>query len=649
MKQPFGRCLKSVIRSMTVGVMSTARRAVLLCGILLVLFAAIAWGAVQTKSPTADEPYHAVAGWLHLRQGGFRLDSEDPPLWNMWAALPNGGGSLRGDVDKQDWSALPLSTSTEYTWVVDLLFRTSGNDGESFIARSRAMMLILSVLLGAAIAGWTWGLARSVNSPPAVAACAAAALFCFDPNFLAHAALVKNDIAISLAMLGLIAVIWAVGRKLTVPRLLAMGLLSGIALTVKFTGPLVVLIGAAVLIVRALLPYPWTIINHSEKKPVRRLFFAAAAIAITAGISIAIIWVVYGLRFAPTADAQSTFDLSATIQRTVERSWQADRSVGQSLPSPTQQDLAAAKTPFVATAVQFADRHHLLPQAWLAGLLFTYQSSLVRGEFLCGQLSGTGWWWYFPFAIAVKTPLVTLAAITAALLAFAVRVKTNRSFDTLWAAAALILPSAIYLAAAMSLNLDLGLRHVLPIYPLLFALAGLCGGWLWQCKPKPARWIFSAALLGLMVESLSVYPNFIPFFNTFAGGSRGGLSLLSDSNLDWGQDLKLLAQWQQQHPQEKLYLAYFGSADPAAYGIRYTNIQSGYEFGPAPQAITSPGILAISATTLQGPYTPRLNGRGMYAPLWDFQPIGILGGSIYLFRFPPAPQDALPSGLRLIN
>jgi len=627
--------------------MSTARRAVLFCGTLLLLFAAIAWAAVQTKSPTTDEPYHAVAGWLHLRQGDFRLDSEDPPLWNIWAALPNSRSSLQSDVNKQDWSALPLSTATEYAWVVDLLFRTPGNDGKSFINRSRAMMLIVSVLLGAAISAWTWRLARSLNSPPAVAACAAAALFCFDPNFLAHAALVKNDIANSLAMFGLTACIWSAGRKLTIPRLLSMGLLSGVALTVKFTGPLLVLIGAAVLIVRALLPYPWMILNRSEKNPLLRLLFAAAVIAITAVISIAIIWLVYGLRFAPAAEAQSTFDLPATIQRTIERSWQAHHAVGQSLPSPTPQDLADAKPPFIVSAVEFADRHHLLPQAWLTGLLFTYQSSLVRGEFLCGQISGIGWWWYFPFAIAVKTPLATLAAVSIALFTWPLRLRSRINFDTLWAAVALALPILIYLAAAMSSNLNLGLRHVLPIYPLLFATTGICAGWLWQSKFT--QWICLALFLALIVESLNAYPNFIPFFNAIAGGSGGGLRLLSDSNLDWGQDLKLLAQWQQQHPQEKLYLAYFGSTDPAAYGIRYTNIESGYDFGPPPQSITSPGILAISATTLQGPYTPRHNGRGMYAPLWNFQPIDILGGSIYLFRFPPQPQDFLPRGQHLIN
>src|SRR5271170_7467156 len=120
---------------MTVDRMSTARRAVLFCGTLLLFFAAIAWAAVQTKSPTADEPYHAVAGWLHLRQGDFRIDSEDPPLWNMWAALPNGRSSLRSDFEYRDWAALPVATDAEARWLVDNLFRTPGNDADSFIKR----------------------------------------------------------------------------------------------------------------------------------------------------------------------------------------------------------------------------------------------------------------------------------------------------------------------------------------------------------------------------------------------------------------------------------------------------------------------------------------------------------------------------------
>jgi hypothetical protein len=629
--------------------MATVRRTILICGGLLAIFAAVAWTAIQTKSPTVDEPYHAAAGWLHLWQHDFRLDTEDPPLWNMWAALPNGPRSLHSNFNDQNWSGLPYDNGAGGTWAVHLLYQTPDNDADSFIRRSRAMMLILSVLLGAAIAVWTWRLARSLSLTPAAAAITATVLFCFDPNFLAHAALIKNDVAASLAMLGLIVSVWAIGHKLTLPRLLAMTLLCGFALTVKFNGPLIVLIATAVLISRALLPYPWIIAGRPRETLISRLTAAFTALAIAAAISFGTIWLIYDLRFSPAPNPDSVMNLNQTIHYTIERTWQSHHLQGHWLPIPTTQDLAETKIPLLVTAVEFANQHHLLPQPWLAGLLFTYQSAILRDEFLCGQLSTSGWWWYFPFTIAVKTPLATLAAFSIALTVWLRYFCKHFNFDTLWSTIALALPVLIYLATAISSNLNLGVRHVFPIYPFLFATTGLASGWLWQWKPKLTRWVFPVLLLGLIVESLTAYPNFIPFFNAAAGGSRGGLRLLSDSNLDWGQDLKLLANWQQQHPQEKLYLSYFGAADPAAYGILSINITGGYPFGPPPQPIDSPGILAISATTLQGTNTPRADGQSIYKFLWNYQPIEILGGSIYLFRFPPQAQDYLPPGQHLIN
>jgi hypothetical protein len=150
-------------------------------------------------------------------------------------------------------------------------------------------------------------------------------------------------------------------------------------------------------------------------------------------------------------------------------------------------------------------------------------------------------------------------------------------------------------------------------------------------------------ILALAVESCCAYPNYIPFFNVFAGGARGGLRLLSDSNLDWGQDLPLLAAWQRKHPDQKLFLAYFGSTDPAYYGICYTNLPGGYIAGPPVQQVDGPGVMAISATTLQGAYCEQA-----WMSLWSLKPIDVLGGSIYLFHVPVRPQDRLPSGRSLI-
>ena len=147
-----------------------------------------------------------------------------------------------------------------------------------------------------------------------------------------------------------------------------------------------------------------------------------------------------------------------------------------------------------------------------------------------------------------------------------------------------------------------------------------------------------ALLVLLAVESLSAFPDFLPFFNVAVGGARGGFYLLSDSNLDWGQDLPALAAWQDRHPGRPLYLAYFGNADPASYGIRYHNLPAGYRYGPPPESLPArgPATVAISASILQGLYG-RPEAGNAYAPFRDRSPDEVLGGSIYLFDLDAPP------------
>jgi len=186
----------------------------------------------------------------------------------------------------------------------------------------------------------------------------------------------------------------------------------------------------------------------------------------------------------------------------------------------------------------------------------------------------------------------------------------------------------------MQSNLNLGLRHILPIYPPAYIAIGIIAAKFW---PRRGAQIVAAILaMGLAIESLAAFPNFIPFFNVAAGGSRGGFRILGDSNLDWGQDLKPLSKWyrpwRESHPHEKFYLCYFGIADPAYYGINYTNLPGGYVSGPPATMPTDPGVIAISATRLQAIYTPEL--ERLYAPLRQRQPMKLIGGSIYLYEYP---------------
>jgi hypothetical protein len=281
-------------------------------------------------------------------------------------------------------------------------------------------------------------------------------------------------------------------------------------------------------------------------------------------------------------------------------------------------------------------------------MLFTYQSALLRPAFLCGQLSARGWWYYFPFAMLVKTPVATIVAVIGALLVLAFSHGRAVGFgedappkptgppgdwDRAWSLTCLLLPVAVYMTTAMRSNLNLGLRHVLAVYPALYIATGCAAAYLVRRWSTKAVVVLTILTIGLIAESLAAYPDFIPFFNAAAGGRDAGIHLLGDSNLDWGQDLPALAAWQREHADAPpIYLAYFGLADPHYYDIRYTPLPGGYHYDPPPQWPHGECVIAVSATYLQGLHIDSELFERFYRPLAKMRPIEVLGGSIYLYR-----------------
>ena len=199
----------------------------------------------------------------------------------------------------------------------------------------------------------------------------------------------------------------------------------------------------------------------------------------------------------------------------------------------------------------------------------------------------------------------------------------------------LTIPIVIYLLPAMQSDLDHGIRHLLPILPMIFVSVAIVFARAIRIWPRTVGAVGTILLIGLATESLNAFPDYIPFFNVAAGGSRGGIRLLGDSNLDWGQDLLLLAKWRQLHPDVKLYAATFGAIDPVRLGVQYVPLPSGY-WGNQNSALPDPNqpcVLAIGASILQGIYV-REPWESLYAEIRTWKPREVLGGSIYLYDFP---------------
>src|SRR5262249_23941640 len=147
--------------------------------------------------------------------------------------------------------------------------------------------------------------------------------------------------------------------------------------------------------------------------------------------------------------------------------------------------------------------------------------------------------------------------------------------DRWWDVACLLVPATLFMAAAMTSNLNFGVRHVFPAMALIYIAIGCAAASIVKRGPAVARIGVVVLLVAQLAETARGFPNYIGFFNATSGGSRGGIRLLSDSNLDWGQDVKLLADWQRLHPDRPLYLCLYGPTDPAYYGVRYRSFPGG--------------------------------------------------------------------------
>jgi hypothetical protein len=243
-----------------------------------------------------------------------------------------------------------------------------------------------------------------------------------------------------------------------------------------------------------------------------------------------------------------------------------------------------------------------------------------------GEFSTTGWWYYFSIAFLIKTPVAAILLLIASVLYLFVADKEDSG-----KAMYMILPALLVFIAVSLQKVNIGLRHVLPVYPFIFTLIGFVPN-IRTRSLKAAKAVFYAACLWYLYAAISIYPHQLAYFNEFIGGPANGYKYLVDSNLDWGQDLPGLKKYMDEKGIERIKLAYFGFSDPGYYGIEYEYLPSYQILEPqnVKEAVPVEGWLAISATMLQGLYLP---DPGTYASLREARPVDTIGHSIFIYRF----------------
>jgi len=172
-------------------------------------------------------------------------------------------------------------------------------------------------------------------------------------------------------------------------------------------------------------------------------------------------------------------------------------------------------------------------------------------SFLLGEIAQNGIWYYFPLVLAIKTPIAFLL-LTGYGVALAFR---NR--DRLGNAWTPLAFSAGILGVAVCSRINIGIRHVLPIYIGLALLAGIAAVRLLEMANLRKA---TAAALGFLLlwfagSSLLSHPDYLPYFNELAGSHPE--NIVVDSDLDWGQDMKRLARRLGQAGAQELFMVPF--------------------------------------------------------------------------------------------
>ena len=610
-----------------------ARLAVGVCVLLLATFAALSWTAAARKSPVYDEPLHTVGGWLIENAEDFRVDPDHPSLWLRWSSLLNGPRALRADTSNPSWDRMFTNYWSCYLFSADTLYHSPGIDPDRVVARARFMMLLVAVACGGLVAFWGWRLAGPV------AALSALTLYAFDPGLLGHGALVKNDVALAFVTTLLAFAVWRLGEAITPARLLLVAPAFAAGFGVKFSALLFLPLLPLMLAVRALLPWPWTAADRRLETRAHRLLAAGAVVLGCCLLAWGSIWATSGFRFAPTPDPERRLDLDALFRRMERNHEEALRFAASGRPDgPLDAPVPKWEPGLLLRAVRLAEAKRWLPQAWLYGIVYTAEGMERRESYLLGERKLGGWWYYLPLAFLFKAPLATILAVVATQGWFLDRLRRRRRdrlppgrIVRLWGIACLFLPAAVFGIAALGSGVSLGVRHAFVLYPFLFLGAGLAAADSFARRRRATAIVLLLLSIGLAAETLSAWPDEIAFFNLPSRSHR--LALLGDSNLDWGQDLPLLAAWQRAHPDETLYLAWFGQADPAHYGIRARRLPTSDPREPGTE-LPAPGeraTLAISATHLQGIYIWDRWLEGFYGAARRQRPKAVLGGTIYLF------------------
>ena len=484
---------------------------------------------LSQKGLFIDDSMHMPAGYSYLLTHDYRLNQEHPPLIKLLSGM--GLWHLRPHFpfESPGWTqaTTPEDPEDGMVKIEEAFFDTSAPQFEQIAWYGRLPVLVIPLLLLVAV----WWFTRELFGP--VPALMATFLLATEPNITGNSIVVQNDIASALALLLFVIALKSFLTNGTFRASLMLGAVFGIALATKYS--LVVLMPVCFALVIA-----WAI----ERLVRKRSSFASVALSVSSVFIVAYFILIAFYSFQVDAiDANESSTIAGWFYLTGHTAELFNRFLMWLPP--------------------------LLPRYFVYGIDMVVQDSRDgRPAFLLGQISDSGWWYYFPIVFTLKTTIPFFITSIGGLMWAAFQVLRRKRYVLLYA----ILPAILYLALAMSSHLNIGVRHLLPMFPFV-AITGagfICA--LINFTFNRSRLVGIAfavvVLLPFLIISFLTFPNYLTYTSPLAGGPDRTWHKLSDSNLETGQEVKPLAKYLESHGQNRVTGIMVGGEFLKYYGVQ---------------------------------------------------------------------------------
>ena len=605
----------------------------ILAATLLALFGLLAVTSMWDDNANYDERIHLPAGYSYITRQDMRLNPEHPPLVKDLAALPlfpSLAEKINFPFQSWGWNT-PLTADSSRTpaWQTDVGFGNdllyySGNDAQKMMRYGRIPIILIGILLGFYIFRFVrelWG---------DLAGIIALVFYSFSPTFLAHTRLVTTDVAAAAAFF---ISFYYLYKWLKIPvwrNLCIFGVVLGLSFLTKFSTFLLIPIFGFIILT-------WVLLQERGKKlwSLKKYLGGFILVLIIAYLAVGAVYAFHVWHYPIQKQAIDTTFILSTF----------------------------GFKPLVNLSVWISSQPVL--RAWghyfLGFLMVLQRSGGGNTTYYLGEVSANGSRSYFPLVYLIKEPLAYILlvffALFLALKKFIVYKKSGgklfrQDFLNLlknnFAEFGMLTISIVYWIFSIKSNLNIGVRHVLPTLPFIYALtARQISFWIkggiqerisnyhgfWQLfglywRRFKRGFIIAVLFIWAVTSVVSVWPSFLAYFNGIAGGPNYGYKFVVDSNNDWGQDILRLAQFIEKNNIKEIKMDYFSGA-PAEYYIKTAKIDS---FN---REIPQKGWLAVSATiymgACKGDKIPCSYGERAYTWLDQYKPVAKIGYSIFVY------------------